>query len=190
MDVTALNIDLGVVLFMKSFLVGVVILMCAGCGGTNVEIDTKTLPAATVGTAYYQILISNNGENPYTWSISDGGLPNGLTLSAKGEILGTPTTAGTSTFTVEVSDSSNPVTTCKQTLTIQVSLATLAAGQSITLTTSGETILVPSGTIIRTTGGSTVTVNGDQNAINTSVGSIVSAPTSATGPADNTVIVK
>jgi hypothetical protein len=66
-----------------------------------------------------------------------------------------------------------------------IASATLAPGQSIVLT-SGETIMVPAGTMV-SLNGSTVTVTGDNNTINTSAGAVVSAPISATGSADNTV---
>lgn len=63
---------------------------------------------------------------------------------------------------------------------------TLAAGQSVTLA-SGESIEVPSGTTVQSNG-STVTLNGDHNTVHTAAGAVVSAPASATGAADNTVI--
>lgn len=65
----------------------------------------------------------------------------------------------------------------------------LLAGQSVTLT-SGETINVPKGTVISGPGGNIVNLSGDNNTVNTSAGAIVSAPASATGPADNVVIAK
>jgi hypothetical protein len=108
-------------------------------------------------------------------------------------ISGTPSTAGTSTFAVNVSDASKLDSPSTQSLTIQVisaTLTTLAPGQSITLLTSGESIMVPSGTTVQSTNGSSITVNGDNNTINTSIGAIVSAPASATGSADNTVIAQ
>jgi Putative Ig domain len=44
---------------------------------------------------------------PYQWSLVAGTLPPGLSVQASpGRILGTPTTAGTFTFTVRVNDSS------------------------------------------------------------------------------------
>ncbi len=67
-------------------------------------ISTTTLPAATVGVAYSQALTATGGTPPYTWSRVSGTLPAGLTLSAGGVISGTPTTQGTSTFTVRVTD--------------------------------------------------------------------------------------
>ena len=67
-------------------------------------ITTDTLPDGKVGEAYSQTLTAT-GTAPITWSI-DGGLPAGLSLNADtGEISGTPTTAGTASFTVKAENS-------------------------------------------------------------------------------------
>ena len=67
-------------------------------------ITTTTLPAGTVGTAYSQALAATGGTTPYIWTIAAGTLPAGLTLSSAGVLGGTPTTAGSATFTVRVTD--------------------------------------------------------------------------------------
>ena len=66
-------------------------------------ITTASLPAGTVGTAYSQTLAATGGTQPYSWTVSAGNLPAGLSLSTAGVISGTPTTAATSNFTVQVS---------------------------------------------------------------------------------------
>jgi hypothetical protein len=58
--------------------------------------------------AYKQLLIASGGKQPYTWTISAGSLPPGLSLTTDGIISGTPTTIGTSNFTVQVTDSQTP----------------------------------------------------------------------------------
>jgi MYXO-CTERM domain-containing protein len=63
---------------------------------------TSPLTAGTVGTAYNQTFAATGGTPPYSWSVTVGTPPAGLTLSAAGVLSGTPTTAGTSNFTVEV----------------------------------------------------------------------------------------
>ena len=69
---------------------------------------TTTLPAGTVNQSYSQFVVAAGGTAPLTWSIvvpGTGTLPPGLTLNpSTGEISGTPTAAGTSTFTVRVQD--------------------------------------------------------------------------------------
>ena len=68
-------------------------------------ITTDTLPGGKVGEAYSQTL-SATGTTPITWGIDSGNLPAGLTLDeATGEISGTPTAAGTASFTVKVENS-------------------------------------------------------------------------------------
>ena len=70
---------------------------------------SSPLPDGWVGTAYNQTLNATGGLTPYTWSITSGSLPSGLTLnSSTGVISGTPTTTGTSDFIVQVADSNSP----------------------------------------------------------------------------------
>ena len=72
---------------------------------TAPNIITDTLPDGKVGEAYSQTLTAN-GTTPIKWSISGGARPDGLTLDeTTGEISGTPTTAGTASFTVKAENS-------------------------------------------------------------------------------------
>jgi hypothetical protein len=64
------------------------------------------------------ITAANGGKPPYTWSLIAGALPPGLTLSASGTITGTPTAPGTSSFTVQVTDSASATITQMLTLAI------------------------------------------------------------------------
>jgi len=87
-----------------------------------VTITTTSLPDATIGTAYSQTLAAAGGTTPYTWSITTGTLPAGLTLAAStGVISGTPTAAATSSFTVTVTDAGG--VTAKQALSIATAAA-------------------------------------------------------------------
>ena len=77
-------------------------------------------PAGTVGVAYHVNFFADGGAQPYTWSIPSGQLPPGLTLAARppAGLSGTPTTAGTFTFTVAVTDKAGTQTTEPGSITI------------------------------------------------------------------------
>ncbi|MFZ0738442.1 MAG: Ig domain-containing protein [Candidatus Acidiferrales bacterium] len=85
------------------------------------EITTNSLPNATINKAYSQALGASGGFGAYTWSISSGSLPIGMSLdTSTGVISGTPLFLGTSTFTIEVADSSGTPRTATQNLSIAV----------------------------------------------------------------------
>jgi hypothetical protein len=113
-------------------------------------ITTTALPNGTVNVAYpATTLTASGGTTPYTWSITSGSLPPGLSLNTgTGAIAGTPTAAGTYSFTAQVSDSSNPV----QTVTKQF---------SITITSALPTVM----TIWPSTAVPTVAADSDTSAV-------------------------
>ncbi|XAS66563.1 putative Ig domain-containing protein [Micrococcaceae bacterium Sec5.7] len=77
------------------------------------------LPAGTVGAAYAIGVFADGGTTPYTWTQTAGTLPPGLTLQASpGRIQGTPTTAGTFSFTLRVNDSATQSATGTFSITI------------------------------------------------------------------------
>jgi len=53
-------------------------------------ITTTNLPPATVGIPYAYTLAAVGGTKPYTWTLTSGTLPAGLSLSSDGVISGTP----------------------------------------------------------------------------------------------------
>jgi hypothetical protein len=88
-----------------------------------------------VGVAYSQTLAAAGGTPPYTWS---GTLPAGLTLSAAGAITGTPTTAGTSNVTIQVTDSANATASAAFTLTVLPAPTASFSGLSSTTTSAQQ----------------------------------------------------
>ncbi len=85
---------------------------------------TSSLPAGVVGTAYSTGLSASGGVLPYTWSITAGQLPAGISLNASnGDLSGTPTASGTFVFTVTVKDAASP----RQTATAQISMSITAS---------------------------------------------------------------
>lgn len=71
---------------------------------TQTSITTSSLAAGVVGSAYSQQLVAAGGSGSGTWTVDSPALPAGLTLSAAGLISGTPTTAGSTGFTVRYID--------------------------------------------------------------------------------------
>ena len=70
-------------------------------------------PGAEVGAAYSDTLTATGGTTPYTWSVNAGSLPAGITLTSAGVLAGTPTTAGSFAFSVNVIDSNNGIATTR-----------------------------------------------------------------------------
>ncbi len=102
----------------------------AGPQIVNIQMITPVLPTATTGTAYTATLEAQAGNPPYTWAVTEGSLPAGLTLDATtGVISGTPTGSG-SVFTVTVSGD----TSWSGGTTVANS-----ASQSLTITVAGTT---------------------------------------------------
>src|ERR1035438_8181495 len=77
---------------------------------TNLALGSLTISTAQVGVPFSATLQASGGNAPYTYSITGGALPNGLTYSPTAStagamtISGTPTAAGTYSFTVAVFD--------------------------------------------------------------------------------------
>ncbi|MEN3941080.1 Ig domain-containing protein [Prosthecobacter sp. SYSU 5D2] len=76
------------------------------------------LPAAQAGAAYSLPLAANGGLSPYTWELTAGDLPAGITLGTDGVLAGTPVTAGSFSFTVQVTDSFPAIETKAFSLTV------------------------------------------------------------------------
>jgi uncharacterized protein (TIGR03437 family) len=84
---------------------------------TPLTISGGALTNGAAGTPYSQALTGTGGAPPYSWSIIGGALPTGLALNG-GVISGTPSAAGTSTFTAQATDSSHASSSGVFTLTI------------------------------------------------------------------------
>lgn len=90
----------------------------------SLSISPTSLPSARAGVPYTATLTCEGGTAPYSWSISSGSLPPGVTLGKRGGISGTPVIAGTYDVTIGVEDSSAPPqeTTCSYVIAVSVDL--------------------------------------------------------------------
>lgn len=80
---------------------------------------TVILPTAAPNSSYSTQLTATGGTTPYSWSVTIGALPSGISLSpTTGIISGIPTTSGSSAFTVRVSDSAGAFVEQAFTLTV------------------------------------------------------------------------
>ena len=111
----------------------------------TVTVAPATLPGGTVAVAYSQALTASGGTPPYTFAVTAGSLPGGLTLASGGGLAGSPTTAGAFNFTVTATDANgtNGPFTGSRAYTV-----TIARGsQSITFNATGTPrTFSPSGT--------------------------------------------
>ena len=110
-------------------------------------ITTSSLPGASLGVAYSQKLAAAGGTPPYTWSVINGALPGGLTLSTAGTISGTPNAAGAFSFTVQATDSASATASQKLSITVAagLSITTSATLPGATLNTSYSETLAAAG---------------------------------------------
>ena len=84
----------------------------------SLAITPASFPDAVAGAAYSQTLGASGGVAPYAFTLTGGALPAGLTLAA-GTLSGTPTAAGTFTFSLGVSDANGQAATRAYTLVVE-----------------------------------------------------------------------
>jgi hypothetical protein len=94
---------------------------------STLTVSTGSLPNGTTGAAYSRGLTNIGGTAPFAWSITSGSLPTGVTLASDGTISGTPHTAGSSGFTVQVTDAVSATDSNALTLTVDSNLAVTTA---------------------------------------------------------------
>ena len=84
----------------------------------TITINPTTLPSGTIGTVYNQTLTATGGVGAYSFTISSGTLPAGLSLSSTGQLTGTPTASGNYNIVVRATDSNGCFTQRSYALTI------------------------------------------------------------------------
>jgi hypothetical protein len=175
--------------------------------GNECEIYSAPAPAVDSGKNYEQ-----TGKNPiidatpFSWTVDSGTLPPGLSLSAKGEITGTPTKAGTFHFNMKVVDSTGLTATQAQTITIApgcgtpsptTSTSTVTGTTTVTVTEPARTVTVPAETITHsetvTLPAHTVTTPGQTTVVTVPAGQSTTTVTlpavTATTPSETKTVV-
>src|SRR5881296_1084529 len=106
------------------------------------QITSSQLPGGTVSSAYSATLSASGGTSPYSWSVSSGTLPTGLSLSSSGALSGTPTVAGSFPFTVAVKDAASASASASLSINVvtaappTVSISNPASGATLSGTTT------------------------------------------------------
>ena len=104
------------------------------------------LPSGTRGQSYAVGVFADGGTSPYSWTRTGGTLPPGLSLQASpGRIQGTPTTAGTYSFTLRVADSGGQSNSGPFSITINEPLPPPTAPDAPTLVSpdNGASVVTP-----------------------------------------------
>lgn len=121
-----------------------------------VSITTTTLPVATVNTAYSAAIQASGGCAPYSWAITSGSLPPGISQKVSStttslNLSGTPTTAASYSFTVSVTGCNGHIASDAYKMNVQSS-------SSVAITTAtlpNGTVNTPYSAVIQASGGCT-----------------------------------
>ena len=106
------------------------------------QVTSSQLPGGTAGSAYSATLSASGGNSPYSWLVSSGTLPTGLSLSSTGTLSGTPTVAGAFPFTVAVKDAASASASASLSINVvtaaapTVSISSPANGATVSGTTT------------------------------------------------------
>ena len=117
-----------------------------------ITITPATVANGTVGSAYSQALTATGGTGPYSWAVTSGTPPTGLSVNASGVLAGTPSTVVTNaSFTVTATDANGcpgvityTMSTACPTMTITPAGAQLPDG--LVGTAYSQTLAISAGT--------------------------------------------
>lgn len=152
--------------------------------GQPLSVASSSLASGTVNAAYSVSLLAAGGTSPYSWSMTSGSLPAGLTMASFGVISGTPTASGSFSITVQVTDSSSTQQKATKSLTL-----TVAAAPPLVISTSslpnGQVSVAYSASLAATGGNSPYTWSITSGALpsgltlTASTGAITGTPTAS-----------
>ncbi|HEY2322973.1 MAG TPA: putative Ig domain-containing protein, partial [Thermoanaerobaculia bacterium] len=101
---------------------------------SGLVVATTSLPNAGFGASYHATILAAGGTTPYTWTLTQGLLPAGLTLNPDGTITGNPITEGVFPIGVTVTDQNGVQARGSLSITVGASL------KIVTLAVPGATI--------------------------------------------------
>ncbi len=102
-------------------------------------------PDAEVGANYTARLTVTGGKAPYTWTVTGGTLPLGVTFSSNGTFSGAPKVAGGSTVTVQATDANGA--SAQNTVTVNVDPGPTVSTVALAPATIGTAYLATLGVV-------------------------------------------
>ncbi len=135
------------------------------CG--TISATPSSLTDATFGNGYTQTLTGTGGTAPYSFSVTGGSLPGGMALASLSTIQGSPTTIGTSNFTLTLTDVNGCVGTKAYSVNVNTNPCTTSAITVTSTADSGPGTLREAITDI--CGGGTITIQPGLGTINLSI---------------------
>ncbi|RNE56760.1 LPXTG cell wall anchor domain-containing protein [Cryobacterium tepidiphilum] len=113
----------------------------------TMTLSPGALPSAQVGVAFSSQLSAGGGTSPYTYAITSGSLPDGITLdAASGALTGTPTADGSFTFTIEATDQYGNTISANYSVDVMAAVPTITDLSRVSGPTNGGTDLTITGT--------------------------------------------
>lgn len=137
----------------------------------TISVAPASLPNGTLSVAYSQAITVSGGTSPYTYALTAGTLPAGMSLSSAGVLSGTPTASGTFNFTVTATDSSSgtgPYTDARAYALTITAAPTATTGSASSISASSATL------------GGTISSNGASTTVTFEYGTTASYGSSAT----------
>src|SRR5437660_1095842 len=143
--------------------------LTVNAASATLQVTTTQLAGATLSGAYSATLSASGGTTPYAWSLASGSLPTGLTLSSAGTISGTPTSAGSFPFTVQVTDTASHSASANLSVNVGNPVVSVAIASPANNATVSGSVTV-SGTASDTVSVSSVQVSVDNGAYSNASG--------------------
>ena len=118
--------DVGVILARIIAFLAILICFCGVVAAqTPLAITTDSLPALSAGLDFHLVLRASGVAPPFVWSVANGDLPDGVTLTPEGFLSGRPTKPGSYAVTLKVEDSGHPAHASTKDFRVTVSASLL-----------------------------------------------------------------